>query len=177
MIVLCENMETDQSRQSLDWLAASVFPPSPYIIFIVIAIVIVIVIVNVNVKVIVIVIINVITIIISTMFLLCKDTLTRMHFKKINLNAARWWLAVTQLIGLNVSRTRPDQASRGLDLIFPDIFIIINPVSHHRHYDDVRMVILMHLWMTIGKGAVVHSVLCNFHYFLSVLIFSSSSIS
>ena len=35
----------------------------------------------------------------------------------------------------------------------------------------------MHLWMTIGKGAVVHSVLCNFHYFLSVLISSSSSIS
>ena len=78
MIVLCENMETDQSRQSLDWLAASVFPPSPYIIFIIIAIVIV----NVNVNVIVIVIVNVITIIIITMFLLSKDTVTSMHFQK-----------------------------------------------------------------------------------------------
>ena len=76
MIVLCENMETDQSRQSLDWLAASVFPPSPYIIFIIIAIV------NVNVNVIVIVIVNVITIIIITMFLLSKDTVTSMHFQK-----------------------------------------------------------------------------------------------
>ena len=80
MIVLCENMETDQSRQSLDWLAASVFPPSPYIIFIIIAIVIVNV--NVNVNVIVIVIVNVITIIIITMFLLSKDTVTSMHFQK-----------------------------------------------------------------------------------------------
>ena len=82
MIVLCENMETDQSRQSLDWLAASVFPPSPYIIFIIIAIVIVNVNVNVNVNVIVIVIVNVITIIIITMFLLSKDTVTSMHFQK-----------------------------------------------------------------------------------------------
>ena len=80
MIVLCENMETDQSRQSLDWLAASVFPPSPYIIFIIIAIVIVNV--NVNVNLIVIVIVNVITIIIITMFLLIKDTVTSMHFQK-----------------------------------------------------------------------------------------------
>ena len=80
MIVLCENMETDQSRQSLDWLAASVFPPSPYIIFIIIAIVIINV--NVNVNVIVIVIVNVITIIIITMFLLSKDTVTSMHFQK-----------------------------------------------------------------------------------------------
>ena len=71
-------METDQSRQSLDWLAASVFPPSPYIIFIIIAIVIV----NVNVNVIVIVIVNIITIIIITMFLLSKDTVTSMHFQK-----------------------------------------------------------------------------------------------
>ena len=69
MIVLCENMETDQSRQSLDWLAASVFPPSPYIIFIVN--------VNLNVSVNVIVIVNVIT-----MFLLSKDTVTSMHLKK-----------------------------------------------------------------------------------------------
>ena len=75
-------METDQSRQSLDWLAASVFPPSPYIIFIIIAIVIVNVNVNVNVNVIVIVIVNVITIIIITMFLLSKDTVTSMHFQK-----------------------------------------------------------------------------------------------
>ena len=40
------------------------------------------------------------------------------YFLPIQWCCSRWWLAVTQLIGLNVSHTRPDQASRGLDLIF-----------------------------------------------------------
>ena len=64
-------------------------------------------------------------------------------------------------------QTRPDLKGAGFDF-FSDIIIIINPVNHHRHQYDVRMVILMHLWMTIGKG-----LWCTVSFAISI-IFSQS---